>query len=436
MENLSSRYVQSLQYLERATRVTVNGSQTLSKRAEAFAAGVFPTAVISGNGCRIRTIDNSEMIDFICGLGALLLGHAHPHIEEAIIRQLKDGPLCSLPHKIEAEVSERFCHATGHEMIRWVSTGSEACTGAMRIARASTKREIIITSDQSYHGWHDVFAASRPIRPGIPDAMHGLIDTFRYNDLGHLREVLGQYRGNVACVILEPCLHEAPAPGFLQGVKELAHEYGALFILDEMILGLRMAIGGGSEYFNVMPDIATYGKSLGGGLPLGCIVGKREYMEHSWFVSGTFSGNPLSLAACNAVLDIYQSEPIIETLWARGRQLQDGFNRIAQGLDVPVLCDGYPVKPRIRFDFMNGQGDNDNRSILAMSLFLQGTALRGILWHPAGGNISAAMTEQDIEFALTGMEQALKIVKQSLNSGDWSVMQGKPIQSTPFVRKT
>ncbi len=444
-----SRYSASTEYLARAERVTMNAAQTLSKRADAFTRGAFPVAILRGVGCKVWTIDGTEMVDFICGLGALLLGHAHPSIERAVIQQLRQGHLASLPHAIEAETSERFCAVVGHEMVRWVSTGSEACTGAMRIARAATGRDMIVTSDQSYHGWHDVFAASRPVHPGIPEAMCQLIATFKYNDLEDLQRVLTQHQNNVACVIMEPCLHEEPHQDFLEEVKRLAHEAGALFILDEMIMGFRMAVGGASEYYAVKPDMAIYGKSIGGGLPLGCIVGAREYMQHSGFVSGTFSGNPLSLAACNAVLDVYRDTPVIETLWHNGRRFQDGVNDMIRVMGVPAICDGFPVKPRIRFTYELTQyhfGNAENYLVaedhsvkernLCMSLFLQELALHGMLWHPAGGNVSAAMTDQDIDLAVEAVAKALISVQAALASGDWKALHGEPIQATPYVRKT
>lgn len=424
------KYDRSMEFLERAERITCNGSQVLSKRSDAFPRGAYPSAIVRSIGCKVWTVDRQEMLDMICGLGAAILGHSHPAVVEAVEKQLRDGMIASLSHVMEAEVSEKFCAAVGHEMIRWVSTGSESCTGAMRMARAATGRTMILTSDQSYHGWHDVFAASRPFHPGIPEAMCGLIATFKYNDLEDLCRMLTIHHGNVACVIMEPCLHEAPKPGFLQGAKDLAHEHGALFVLDEMIMGYRMAVGGASEYYNVQPDLATFGKCIGGGLPLGCIVGKREYMQHSWFVSGTFSGNPLSLAACSAVLDIYKKEPIIGTLWKRGKQFQDSVNNMAVGFDVPAICDGFAVKPRIRF-----VTTSDGVANLAMSLFVQELATYGVLWHPAGGNISAAMTELDIAFALKGVDAALRTVGGALKSGNWSALKGKPIQASNFVRQ-
>lgn len=423
------RYDRSMEFLERAERITCNGSQVLSKRSDAFPRGAYPSAIARSIGCNVWTVDGQKMIDFICGLGAAILGHSHPTVVEAIERQVRDGIIASLPHVLEAEVSEKFCAAVGHEMIRWVSTGSEACTGVMRMARAATGKTMIITSDQSYHGWHDVFAASRPIHPGIPEEMCRLIATFKYNDLDDLHRVLNQYTGQVACVIMEPCLHEAPKPGFLAGVKRLTHEHNALFVLDEMILGFRMAIGGASEYYNVQPDLATFGKCIAGGLPLGCIVGKREYMKESWFVSGTFSGNPVSLAACSAVLDIYQREPVVERLWERGGQFRDMFNMHAVTMGVPAICDGYAVKPRIRFTY-----DSDRTNNLALSLFVQELARLGVLWHPAGGNLSAAMTRDDIAFAVRSCQEALALVREAARDNRWSALTGKPIQPSSFVR--
>ena len=172
-------------------------------------------------------------------------------------------------------------------------------------------------------------------------------------------------------------------------------------------------------------------------------------MERADVGSGTLGRATASLGTCSGVLEIYQSEPIIEILWARGTQLQTGFNDLAQVLDVPAVCDGFAVKPRIKFipECIDYQRSDDGEikvvdsersaeeAVLAMSIFLQETALRGVLWHPAGGNISAAMTQEDIETALTAMGDSLIVVKRALDSGDWSILKGQPIQNTPFVRK-
>jgi len=320
-----------------------------------------------------------------------------------------------------------------------MKTGSEATEAAIRVARKATKCDLILTVAEGYHSWHSWFQVLKPQHPGIPDAYGRMVRANPYNDLASFvdtfqacDELEGRHR--IAAVILEPCHYDQPAPGFLQGVRDLCTKHGAVLIFDEMVTGFRWAYGGAQEYFGVTPDLATFGKACANGFPLAFLCGKAELMEHADVISGTFGGDVLGLAACNAVLDIYKNEPIIETLWARGQQFQQGFNDLAQVLDAPAICDGFAVKPRIKFQ-SSGVPLTPYGEQMAMSLFLQETALRGILWHPAGGNVSAAMTKEHIEFALTGMGEALVVVKQALESGDWSVLKGKPIQSTPFVRK-
>ena len=466
---MMGQYAKSQEYLARALKVTPGGAQTLSKRAGRFPIGAYPVAITKGVDAKVVDIDGHIYLDFICGLAAMTLGYdRYDSINNAVMDQLRDGVSFSLAHPLEAEVAEKLCAMIPcAEMVRFVKTGSEATEAAIRVARKATGRDRILTIAEGYHSWHSWFQAVKPVHPGIPcgdrdpDEWWGeyyldpnIIGTFKFNDLESLLKCIGDDKEgpsdcrddyDVAAIILEPCHYETPAPGFLQGVRDIASRIGAVLIFDEMVTGFRWANGGAQEYFGVTPDLACFGKACANGFPLAFLCGKRELMEHADVVSGTFGGETLSLAACSAVLDIYQNELIIETLWARGRQLQDGFNDLAQvlGMNGQVVCDGYAVKPRIRFtmgeSFHTAVNWPNGGSILtdtfAMSLFLQETALRGILWHPAGGNISAAMTKEDIETALVGMGEALVIVKKAIDYGDWSVLQGEPIQSTPFVRK-
>lgn len=442
---MSGRYRQSDEWYQRACAITPTGAQTLSRAAVRFPLGAFPTVAERGEGARLLTIDGQWMVDWIGSLGACPLGYGHRAVSESVIRQIQQGASFSLPHRLEIEVSERFCKVMGHESVRWVSTGSEACTGVMRTARSITGRSVIVTTDQSYHGWHDGFAASKDLRPGIPEVLVPLIRKFRYNDLDSLRIALAP--GDVAAVLMEPTLWENPQAGFLEAVKGLAHQSGALFILDEMILALRMAVGGGSEYFRVKPDMACYGKSLANGLPIACFAGKREYLEHAWFVSGTFSGNALSLAAASAVLDVYAEQLIIPTMWRRGEELQIYFNGAAKSLNLPAVCDGYACKPRISFASMTGSvrkpiGSGppyDSELIpmkeLAMALFLQVAAAHGALFHPGGINVSAALTDEDMRVTKSAIDCALQAVQRSVTTGDWSALTGALCQPVVTVRQ-
>jgi glutamate-1-semialdehyde aminotransferase len=261
----------------------------------------------------------------------------------------------------------------------------------------------------------------------------------------------------VAAIILEPCHYENPAPEYLVGLRKLCDDDGIVLIFDEMVTGFRWANGGAQEYFGVTPDLATFGKACANGYPLAFVCGRADLMQHADVVSGTFGGEALSLAACSAVLDLYKSEPIIETLWKRGKQFQDGVYDMIHDLDMSsmVICDGFAVKPRIRFTFQDDDFPErfkiipppcedkawiasaaDRYNCFALSLFVQVLAERGVLWHPSGGNISAAMTVEDIQFALNGVEAALSMVQHALETGDWSALKGKPIQQSTFVRAT
>ena len=431
-----NRYTKSLAYLARALKVTPGGAQTLSKRAGRFPEGAYPVALDKGYAQYVWDVDGNRYLDMICGLACMTLGYLREEIQAATAKQLQEGVSFSLAHPLEAEVAEKLCVMIPcAEMVRFTKTGSESNEAAIRVARKATGRDMILTVGGGYNSWHSWFQCLKPEHPGIPDNYARMVKSFSYNDLKSLDAAAGLYQDRVAAIILEPCHYEHPTEGFLEGLCDRAAQWGAALIFDEMVTGFRWDNGGAQEYFGVTPDLATFGKACANGFPLSFLCGKRELMEHADVVSGTFGGETLSLAACNAVLDIYKSEPIIDTLWARGKQFQEGFNDLAHVLDVPAICDGFVVKPRINFAIEDGIENIGHMNIMAMSIFLQETALRGILWHPAGGNVSAAMTEQDIEFALTGMGEALVVVKKALESGDWSTLKGKPIQSTLFVRR-
>lgn len=422
MGNLSDRYSKSLDWLDHARLWTPTGAQTISKAPERFTVGSFPVYVDRGDGAYCWDVDGNTYLDMVCGLACMTLGYRHPQVDKAIRLQMEKGISFSLSTKLEADVAERLCAVfpCGHNgSVRFVKTGSEANEGVVRIARRATGRKVIVTVKTGYHSWHAWFSAVKDVHPGVPEEMEGLVRGFLYNDLDSLAAVLDS---TVAAVILEPTLNEKPKDGFLNSVKRMAHDAGALLIFDEVVCAGRWARGGGQEYFGVIPDIATAGKSLANGMPLGCIIGQRDLMQHADVVSGTFGGETLSLAACSAVLDIYRREPVVERLWERGKQLQDGFNLIVHQLGltgIGIGCDGFAVKPRF---FMEHH---------VMSLFLEETAIRGLLIHPSGCNVSAAMTEYDIDFALGALKESLLVIKEAIDKGDVDARRrGKLIQNS------
>lgn len=451
---MSDRYQKSREYLERARKVTPGGAQTLSKMAARFPEGAFPIALMSGSGACVNDIDGNTYVDWICGLGAITLGYDHAHVRRAVEFELECGcAAMSLPHELEVEVAERLCQKIPcAEMVRFVNSGSEATEAAIRTARIATERDVILTVGSGYHSWHSWFQAVKPWHPGVPAPYEWMIKGFTYNDLPSLVEAFhnasmrtilppteGVVRGGVAAVIMEPTLFDRPSENYLKNVRTLCAESGALLIFDEVVCGGRWALAGGQEYFGVTPDLATFGKGLSNGFPIGFLCGKAEYMRHAELISGTFGGHPVSLAAMNATLDAYETDGVIETMWRRGKQLQDHVNDRAKHYDVPVVADGYACKPRIRFACANITAFYDREKTfdlnqLAMSLFLQETAANGILLHPGGLNVCAALTDADMDVTFQAIDAGLFAVGKALHTGDWTTLKGQLCQPVVTVR--
>lgn len=409
--------------LARARRVVPGASQTLSKGPQMFVEGAYPVFLERGSGCRVWDVDGHEYVDWILGLASITLGYAYPAVVEAVAAQARQGSIFSLPHPLEVEVAERLVRLIPCAgMARFLKTGSEANAAAVRVARAATGRDVIVTC--GYLGWHDWYAVTTPRAKGIPKSASELIAPFAYNDLGSLEAALEQHRGRVAAVMMEPVLLEPPAPGFLEGVKAAAHRHGALLVFDEIVSGFRWALGGAQEYFGVVPDLATFGKGMANGLPLAAVVGRAELMREfeDVFVSSTFGGDTLALAAARATLEECARQPVVEHLWTIGRRFQEGFRRAAAREGVPAECLGYPVHPKIVFA---GEGEETRR--LLMSLFLQETAQRGVLFHFAGFNVSFSHGEADVAQTLGACAEALGVVARALGDGRIAErLEGKP----------
>jgi glutamate-1-semialdehyde aminotransferase len=409
--------------LARARRSIPGASQTLSKGADMFVEGAYPAFLQRGQGCRVWDVDGAEYIDYILGLASITLGYAYPAVTDAVARQLGEGSIFSLPHPLEVEVAERLIEVIPcAEQVRFLKTGSEANSAAVRIARAATGRDVVVYN--GYHGWADWYAVTTPRSKGIPKDTAHFIAPFNYNDLPSLARALDEHYGKVAAVIMEAVLLDAPAPGFLEGVKKLAHDHGALLIFDEIVTGFRWATGGAQEYYGVVPDLATFGKGMANGLPLSALVGRADLGRQfeDVFVSSTFGGDTLALAAARATMDEYRRRPVIERLWAVGRRFQEGFKRIAAGAGVPADCVGFPVHPKIAFRHPK---DETNRAL--MSLFLQETARRGVLFHFAGFNTSFSHSDADVDESLEACEAALRIVGEAQAEGRVAArLEGKP----------
>jgi glutamate-1-semialdehyde 2,1-aminomutase len=409
---MSERYFKSEAFLERAEKIIPLGSQTFSKSRIQYPYGASPYFMVRGKGSRAWDIDGNEYIDFVNGLAAINLGHCDPDVTEAVRAQLEQGTIFSLPHPLETEVAERIIGMVPcAEMVRFGKNGSDATAGAIRLARAYTRRDHVAVC--GYHGWQDWYIGSTLRSLGVPECVRGLTHSFPYDDLPALEELLGRHRDEFAAVILEPMNVTEPRPGYLAGVKELAHRHGALMIFDETITGFRYANGGAQEYFGVIPDLATFGKGMANGYPLSAVAGRADLMRlmEEIFFSFTFGGETLSLAAAAATLDKLRREPVAETLRARGTRLQDGLCGLIRlhGLVSVLKVKGHPAWSFLIVSDTPRYTQWEVKTLLLQELFARGILAIGT------HNLSYSHSEDDIDRLLSVYAEVFAIVRQALD---------------------
>lgn len=408
------KYTASETYLARAEKVIPLGSQTFSKSRTQYPMGVSPFFISRAQGSHCWDLDGNEYIDFVSSLAAVTLGYNDADVTRAVSEQLQSGVIFSLPHPIEAEVAELICEMVPcAELVRFGKNGSDATAGAIRVARAYTDRDRVAVC--GYHGWQDWYIGSTARKRGVPKATQDLTHTFAYNDLESLRNVLTAHPGEFAAVILEPMNVTDPLPGFLQGVKELAHAHGALLVFDETITGFRYATGGAQQLFGVTPDLATFGKGLANGYPVSAVAGRRDVMKlmEEIFFSFTFGGEALSLAAAKATLIKLKTQPVLATIEARGRSIIEGTRRI---VDEAGLGDIFAVSGHPTWSFL---GIRDARGATAFeikTLWMQELLQRGFL-SVGTHNVSYAHTEADVQALLAAYAEVLPMIGRTLDAG-------------------
>jgi glutamate-1-semialdehyde 2,1-aminomutase/spore coat polysaccharide biosynthesis protein SpsF len=406
---------QSAAWLARSQKVIPGAAQTFSKGRSQYVQGAAPVFLERGQGCRVWDVDGNEYIDYVQALLPNILGYAHPEVNAAFTSQAAAGHSFSLPHPVEVRLAERLtCLIPCAEMVRFGKNGSDATAGAVRVARACTGRDRVACC--GYHGWQDWYIGSTTRNAGVPAAVCGLTHPFPYNDLGKLGQVLEEHPGEFAAVILEPVNFTEPLPGYLRGVKDLAHKHGALLIFDEICSGFHLGLGGAQKRFGVTPDLACFGKALGNGFPIACVCGRADVMKQfeEVFVSFTFAGEVASMAAALKVLDLLETTDALATLEAHGRVLQDGFNALAgqAGLAGRLECVGYPQWSLMRFKDGNGRD-----SLLLRSLFQQEAVKRGVL-HLVTHNMTAAHDGAAVEQTLEAYAAVFKTLAGWLSDPD------------------
>lgn len=411
---MSERYRCSEEMLERALRVIPLGTQTFSKSRTQYPFGVSPYYVTRGKGAHTWDVDDNEYVDYIMALCAVTLGYDDPDVRAAVSEQLGNGVVFSLPHPLEVEVAERVVEMVPcAEMVRFGKNGSDATSGAVRVARAFTGRDHVAAC--GYHGWQDWYIGSTARNMGVPEATQRLTHLFTYNDIDSLRAIFREHKGEVACVIMEPMNTTPPLPGFLEEVAELARHEGAVFVFDETITGFRYANGGAQEYFGVVPDLATFGKGMANGYPVSAVAGRADIMRlmEEVFFSFTFGGEALSLAAAKATMDKLRREPVTARLAEQGSKVMDGVaERIERhGCSAFLRVSGHPA-----WSFLNIAEAGDCTSWQLKTLLEQEFFAAGVLAYGTH-NMSYAHTDDDVEALLAAYDVLLPKMADAVANG-------------------
>lgn len=394
-----------------------------------------------GEGSRIYDTRGRAYIDYVMGSGPLLLGHAHPAIVRAVQAQMEKGSTYHWLSEPTVRLAQLVCEAVPcGEKVRFISTGTEATLFAIRMARVFTRREKILKFEGAWHGLHDYamignwhpgtapYPIPVPDIGGIPKGVLESVLIAPFNDLATTEDILVRYGQEIAAVIVEPLQRAIPPqPGFLAGLRELTRRHGILLLFDEVVTGFRMAYGGAQEFYGVIPDLATYGKAVTCGFPLGAICGRADVMETANPARkgtsdyachcGTLSGNPLACAAGIAALGELQKSGVYERLAAIGRRLREGMAEIAarQGVPLQGLGEGPIAQPifidperRITMDQDLHEADGKRATRLGLELIR-----RGVFVVPGSKMyLSLAHSDADIEGTLTAFADALKAVSQ------------------------
>lgn len=439
----TSRVPRSMEMYQRALELIPGGTQLISRRPSRVAYGVSPIYAARAKGARFWDIDGHEYIDWVSGIAAIILGYADDVVDNAVIEQISHGNCFAINHELEVELAEELVNLIPcAEMVRYAKCGGEACSIAVRIARGATGRDRILFC--GYHGWHDwylaanldssgalnqhLFSGIEPI--GVPQALSETSVPFPYGDADALGELLDEYKGTVAAIIMEPCRTEHPPQGYLQAVRKLANEHDVVLIFDEVSTGFRHGVDGVQTVLGVVPDLAVFAKSISNGYPMGCVVGKRDVMEAAsrMFISSTYWSDTIGMRAALTTLREIRRRNVPQQLHQFGARLQQEINKVAAATGAPVECYGVEVHPSLRFS------PTDPADMQKMStLYVQEMAKRGCHGYPSF-YLNAAQGEAELQQTLAAAEEVFTILRETTESGDWDAKLECELRTDAFQR--
>ena len=440
-EDFAARTRRTREYFERAKR-TIPGGAGSTARLPRNGWRPYPLFLAEGHGSRVTDVDGNEYIDYLLGLGPMILGHRHPAVTRAVADAIGQYGSCfGLPYDLEVRAAEKVVEAVpGIDQVRFTNSGSEAVGTAVRLARAATGRRLLVRFEGQYHGWQDTVYWSNHVDPvlagpaahprpvamgaGVPAELADTLVVLSWNDEESFVALMAQRGDEVAAVITEPVVLNTgcimPNPGYLQLLRDETARCGALLIFDEVITGFRFARGGAQEYFGVVPDLTTYAKGIGGGFPVAAIGGTRQAMrmiaDGTYSHSGTYNANVVQCAAVAATMDVLAEPGLYERQRRLGQRLADGLERIAHDRGIDAYVEGLGTVFQLWFADRRITNWRDAAAYADESTFTrwyQEMITRGVLFHPLQFEnlfLSLVHTDADVDDTLNAASDALAIV--------------------------
>ena len=428
------RFAASRQLQQKAHALIPGGNHTYAKGDDQYPA-LAPGFIVRGSGCRVWDADGNEFVEYGMGNRAVGLGHAYPSVVKAVRDALDNGCNFTRPSTLEVACAEAFLGLVpGAEMVKFCKDGSDATSGAVKLARAYTGRDLIaICADHPFFSVDDWFIGTTAMNAGIPEAIRSLTVSFRYNDIVSVQALFERHPGRIAGCILEAARTEEPRDGFLHELQRVCHANGALLILDEMITGCRWHKAGAQKVYDIVPDLSCWGKALANGFSVSALAGKREFMRlggldhydkpRVFLLSTTHGAETHALAAAMASMRVYRDEPVIEHLYRQGTRLRTGIEEVTarRGLADYVKIVGRPCC------LLYGTLDRERKPSQAYrSLFLQETIKRGVLVPSLV--VSYSHTDADIDATIDAIDGALEVYARALEDGAERYLIGRPSQ--------
>ncbi len=417
----------------KAHELIPGGAHTYAKGDDQFPESA-PLFIERGKGCHAWDTDGNEYIEYGMGLRAVTLGHACDPVIQAANRQMQLGANFTRPAKIEVDAAQELLSLIdGADMVKFAKNGSDVNTAAIKLARAYTHRDVVaICGDQPFFSTDDWFIGTTEMDAGIPSSTKALTLSFHYNDLTGLRTLFDNYPEQIACVVLEAEAVVPPDPGYLQSLKDLCEQRGALLIFDENITGFRWHLGGAQKFHSVIPHLSTFGKALGNGFAISALAGKRDIMrlgglDHDqprvFLLSTTHGAETHALAASMATMQFYAEHGVVQALWKQGESLQ---TLVGKSIKENNLDGYFEILGRPCNLIFATRDENQKGSQLFRTLFMQEMIRRGVI--APSFVVSYAHSDSDIERTAEAVHESLAVYRKALDEGVNKYLQGRAVK--------